>query len=199
MLKLKVPALALLLIGLAGCLTGQRPNLSEAELIQVEGLAGTYQATIKSDATGQSGKTKARIEAQDDHSYRIFLTEDDGNESPDPMLARILSLEADTQLIVITKPSGSDDIAQFALLTAGDKGAWSLSFLDIAEDRRNKALAPIVEKHGASIAFRKGFGKATNDRLDGVLTGRQLRDLYGDPEFLAATRILATVKLIPQS
>jgi hypothetical protein len=201
MFKLERSCLALLLIGLAcglaGCLTGQQPNLSAGDLIAVEGFAGTYQATVKSDATGQSAKAGVRIEAQADRSYRVFLIEN-GQENPEPMLARILPLERDAHLVVITKP-GSDDIAQFASLTAGDKGTWSLTFLDIADAHRNDTLAPIVARHGASVDFRKGFGKSTDDRLKGALTAQQLRELYNDPDFLAATRVLATIALVPES
>ena len=77
-------------------------------------------------------------------------------------------------------------------------GAFALETLDIAEASRTDALKPIVERHGAKIKFEAGLGDATNDRLLGALTAEQLRDLYSDPEFLAATKVLGAMDLEPK-
>jgi len=179
----------------AGCLTGERPNLDKTDLVQPGGLAGSYEATLH--AGPQQGPTMPlRIVGQDDGSYLAYLTEN-GKEDP-PELMRILDLKPDTQVVVLENPNSPDQIAEFGILARGSNGNWQVSILDIAETSRNDTLKPIVQRHGAEVEFHHGLGNATDDRLKGTLTADELRTLYSDPDFLAATKNLMTIELAPK-
>ncbi len=56
-------------------------------------------------------------------------------------------------------------------------------------------MKPIVQRHGTEIKFETGLGDATSDTMAGALTAQQLRDLYSDPDFVAATKVLLTMDL----
>lgn len=188
-----------LFLALAACLTSDPPKLAREDLVQATNLAGNYVAiSLPEGMPSQPKPADAEIVAEDGGGYLLTFIEDGHRDSP--TLVRLLTFTPGTYLGVLTE-SESDSSAMYALVSRETDGQWHFKVFDLKRDRRNNGLQPILARHGVGKITFEDLGQnpdSTNDHMQGHLDAKQLRALFGDPDFIAATRMDSGFRLQPK-
>ena len=125
----------------------------------------------------------------------------EGDHRDAPTLVRLLTFKPGIYLAVLTEPDFNDSAAMYALVAREGDGKWNFNVFDLKRDKRNDELQPILARHGVKKITFEDLGQnpdTTSDRMRGTLDAEQLRALFSDPDFIAATRLDSGFRLQPK-
>jgi len=182
-------------MGLAACLASDPPKLQSGDLTAPDGFAGNYYASRFPDSTDGSPQTiDAIIAPQPDRSFQLTFLE--GEHKDEPVVVRLVTLNAGTLLAVMTDPKPDSD-AIYAELTVASNGAWVFRMIDLAGTKRTPALQAAIMRHGGT-AITYDTGDFQHDQIRGGLTAANLRALFSDPDFVNAIDTSSGFRLSPK-
>ena len=186
---------AMLVLGIAGCLSSDIPKLDPEDLASPVGFAGSYFATKFPEDTGNDPNTiDAIVEAAGDRSYTLTFVEGDHKDAP--VAVRLLTLNSGNLLAVISDPDKG--AAVYAIVTVASNGAWVFRLINLAPDKRTRGLRDALARHGAT-AVKFDDSDMHNDEIRGSLTAANLRALFSDPDFVNALSMDQGFRLSPKS
>src|SRR5262249_32069350 len=113
----------------------------------------------------------------------------------EPVRMRFLTLAPDTLLAVFTEKDPSTG-AMYAIAIRVMNGAWVFRTVELAPDRRDRALREALMRHGATdVAFDRSD---VHDQIKGPLTAANLRMLFADADFRRAITTDKGFRLSPK-
>jgi len=182
-------------IGLAACLASDPPKLQSEDLTVADGFTGAYYASRFPDSTDGSPTTiDATVTLEADRSYQLTFLE--GEHKDDPVIVRLVALNAGTLLAVMTDPKPDSD-AIYAEVTVASNGAWAFRIIDLAATKRTRAVQEALLRHGAT-GITYDTGDLQHDQIHGGLTAANLRALFSDPDFVNAIDTSSGFRLSPK-